>query len=182
MTHRIWSNHAGTIAVCSGFIAASLYVLMITVTLAQIQTLSGHVPFDMRPSGYGPKDAAVLLESLGAVGREYYLSRQIPLDTLYPAMLALTLVATILWFGRRMSNRRLIHIGVALSISSALLDYAENLGIVAMIWSWPEVSVPLVYAVSMATILKSGATTLAVVFVVLVGFNRMQLYKTELRP
>lgn len=181
MTNSILSKHAGPIAVGSGMIAASLYLLMITVTLAQLQTISGQVPFDMRPTGYGPKEAAVLLESLGAEGRAYYLSRQILVDTFYPAMLALTLSATILWLGRRMPNARLVRIGVALSISSALLDYAENLGIAAMILGWPEVSVHLVYAVSMATILKSGATTLAVLLVFLVGFKGMRLSKTGLR-
>ncbi len=182
MTNGFLSKHAGPIAVGSGIIAASLYYLMITVTLAEIQTVSGQIPFDMCPFGYAPKEAGILLASLGADGREYYLSRQITLDTLYPAMLALTLSATILWFGRRQSSRRLIHIGVALSIGSALLDYAENLGIVTMIKSWPEVSAPIVYAVSTATILKSGATTLAVVLVILVGSKWRPLSKTDLRP
>lgn len=171
MMKRILSKHAGLIAVGSGLIAASLYLLMITVTLAHIQAISGQVPFDMRPFGYGPIEAATVLDSLGAEGRAYYLSRQIALDTVYPAMLALTLISTILWLGRRMANRRPIHVGVSLSIGSALLDYVENLGILAMIRSWPEVSVPLVYAASTATILKSIATTLAVVLVILVGVN-----------
>ena len=179
MTKRILSKHAGLIAVGSGLIAASLYFLMITVTLAHIQAISGQVPFDMRPFGYGPIEAATLLDSLGAEGREYYLSRQITLDTFYPAMLALTLISTILWFGQRMPNRRLIHIGVALSAGSALLDYVENLGILTMIRSWPEVSVPLVYAVSTATILKSIATALAVVLVLLVGFNWARQWKSR---
>lgn len=171
MTNRILSNYAGFIAVGSGLIAASLYLLMITVTLAHIQAISGQAPFDMRPFGYGPLEAATLLNALGEEGREYYLGRQIALDTLYPAMLGLTLISTILWFGQGLPNRRLIHVGVTLSTGSALLDYVENLGILVMIRSWPEVSGPLVYAVSTATILKSIATTLAVVLVLLVGLN-----------
>ncbi|MCF2904199.1 hypothetical protein L0666_04300 [Octadecabacter sp. CECT 8868] len=181
MTNGRLSKHAGSIAVSSGMIAASLYMLMMTVTLAHIQAVSGQVPFDMRPTGYGPTEATALLEALGAEGREYYLNRQITLDTLYPGMLALTLSATILWFGRRLPNRRLIHIGVALSIGSALLDYTENLGIAAMIWSWPEVSVLLVFAVSTFTILKSVATTLTVALVFLVGFKWMRRSIADLR-
>ncbi|UYV36172.1 hypothetical protein N4R57_14205 [Rhodobacteraceae bacterium D3-12] len=171
MMKRSLSKHAGVIAVGSGLIAASLYWLMTTVTLAHIQAVSGQVPFDMRPFGYGPIEAATLLGSLGADGRAYYIGRQIALDTAYPALLALTLISTLLWFGQRVPNRRLIHAGVILSVGSALFDYAENLGILAMIQSWPEVSVPLVVAVSTATILKSIATTLAVVLVLLVGFS-----------
>jgi len=182
MTNRILLKRTGTIAVGSGFIAATIYFVMITITLAHIQNVSGQVPFDMRPSGYAPNEAVVLLQSLGVDGRNYYLFRQIPLDTLYPAMLALTLSATILWFGRRISNRRLIFIGVAVSICSAVFDYAENFGIVAMILSWPEVSVPLVHTVSTASVLKSVATTLAVMLVVLVGFKWMLQSNSKRSP
>ncbi|MDU8945919.1 hypothetical protein [Ovoidimarina sediminis] len=146
MTNRILSKHIGIIAVGSGLIGASIYLMMINVTLAHIEEVSGHVPFDMRPFGYGSIEAAMLLEALGVEGRAYYLTHQIALDTLYPAMLTLTLIATICWFGQRMPNRKLVRYGIALSVGSALFDYAENLGIATMIWSWPEVSVPLIYA------------------------------------
>lgn len=180
MTNRIVPKHIGMIAVGSGMIATLIYLLMINVTLAHIEMVSGHVPFDMRPFGYGPTEATTLLEALGVEGRKYYLSHQITLDTLYPAMLALTLIATICWFGQRIPNTRLLRFGIVLSIGSALFDYVENLGIVAMIWSWPEVSVPLVYAVSTATILKSVSTTVAVLFLLLVGFIWTRL--SESRP
>lgn len=150
--------------------------------MALIGALSGQVPFDMRPSGYGPTEAAVLLESPGEEGRDYYLSRQIALDTVYPAMLALTMIATISWLGQRLPNNKLVRFGVALSVVSALLDYFENLGITEMIWSWPEVSVQLVYAASSATILKSVSTTLAVLLVLVMGFIWMRLSKASLRP
>ncbi len=182
MTNRNLSKHIGKVAIGSALIGASIYVLMITVTLAHIEAVSGHVPFDMRPSGYGPAEAAVLLDALGVEGRAYYLSHQIALDTVYPAMLALTLIATICWFGQRMANRKLVSVGIYLSVGSALFDYAENLGIAAMIWSWPETSVPLVYAASSATILKSALTTLAVLLTILLGFKWTRLSKADVRP
>lgn len=182
MTNRILPRHIGMIAVGSGLIAASIYALMISVTLAHIEAVSGQIPFDMRPTGYGPTEAAALLDALGGDGRRYYLSRQIALDTLYPAMLALTMVAAICWLGQRMKNRRLVRFGIAFSIVAALFDYVENLGIVAMIWSWPEVSVPLVHAASSATILKSVLTTLAVIWVLLMGLNWTRLSKADLHP
>ncbi|MBB95996.1 MAG: hypothetical protein CML68_15575 [Rhodobacteraceae bacterium] len=182
MTNRNLSKHVGKVAVGSGLLAASIYVLMINVTLAHIESVSGHVPFDMRPFGYGPAEAAMLLDALGADGRAYYLSRQIVLDTLYPFMLAVTLIATICWFGQRMPNRKLVRYGIAFSVGSALFDYVENLGIVAMIWSWPEVSGPLVHATSSATILKSVLTTLAVLLTLLVGLNWTRRSAAEVRP
>ena len=182
MTNRIFSEHVGMIAVGSALIGASIYLLMIKVTLAHIEGISGHVPFDMRPFGYSPTEAMTLLDALGVEGRAYYLSHQIALDTLYPAMLALTLIATIRWFGQRMPNRKLVHFGIALSVGSALFDYVENLGIAAMIWNGPEISVPLVYATSTATILKSAFTTVAMLLTLVVGFNWSRLSEAAVRP
>lgn len=182
MANRILSKHIGIIAVGSGLIGASIYLLMINVTLAHIEAVSGHVPFDMRPFGYGSTEAAAFLEALGVEGRAYYLSHQIVLDTFYPAVLTLTLVATICWFGQRMTNRKLVRIGITLSVGSALFDYVENLGIAAMIWNWPEVSVFLVYATSTATILKSAFTTVAVLLTLLVGFSWTRLSEADVRP
>jgi len=181
MTNRILSQHTGIIAVGSGVIGASIYLLMINVTLAHIEAVSGHIPFDMRPFGYGVTEAETLLEALGVEGRAYYLSHQLALDLFYPAMLTLTLVATICWFGQRMPDKRSVQFGIALSVGSALFDYIENIGIVAMIWNWPEVSVPLVYATSTATILKSALTTIAVLLTLLVGFNWTRLSRPDVR-
>ena len=98
MIDKIWARHLGLVAVSSGLAAATVFCLMTTVTLSNIEAISGQVPFDMRPLGYGPQDAVTLLKSLGVEGRSYYLTHQIPLDTVYPALLALTLVTTNCWF------------------------------------------------------------------------------------
>lgn len=182
MIHTILSRYIGFAAVGCGLIALVIYVLMISVTLAHIEAVSGHVPFDMRPLGYNPKDAATLLEALGAEGREYYLSYQLSLDTFYPAMLALTLITTFSCFGRRMPDSKLVRSGIILSVGCALFDYFENIGIAAMIWSWPEVSSALVYAASTATIVKSALTTSAVLLSLLTGFLWARLPKADLCP
>lgn len=171
MRNRFWSKHIGEIAIFSGVIGASIYLMMVNVTLAHIQATSGHVPFDLRPFGYSPTDTATILGALGVDGRKYYLTHQILLDTLYPAMLTLTLVATICWFQQRMPDGMLFPLGIFFSVGAALFDYAENLFISAMIWSWPDVSIPLVYASSTATIAKSAFTTAAVLLVLLIGLN-----------
>ena len=182
MMTEILSKYSGRIAIASGLIAASIYLLMTTVTLAHITAVSGQVPFDMRPTGYGPTEAVTLLNALGVEGRSYYLSHQIALDTAYPATLAITLIATIFWLGQRLPDRKLVRIGIALSVLSALFDYIENLAIMVMIWSWPEVSTALVYAASSATVLKSLSTTLAVLLVILVGVSWARLSRARLRP
>ena len=180
MVHTFLSRNIGFAALGCGVIASVVYGVMITVTLAHIEAVSGQAPFDMRPLGYHPQDAAALLEALGAEGRAYYLWYQIPLDTLYPALLALTLIATVIWFGRSMPGSRRVRLGIGLSVGCALFDYVENIAIGAMIWSWPEVSPALVYAASLATIVKSVLTTLAVVLVLWVGFLWLRRPKVSL--
>jgi hypothetical protein len=179
MSNGYLLKHVGMIAIIGAILAASVYLAMASFTLAHLEVVSGLVPFDMRPFGYSPTEAASLLDALGVVGRRYYLTRQIPLDILYPALLALTLSSVFFWFGERMPNRRIVHFGVALSVGSALFDYIENLGIVAMILSWPDVSGPLVYATSTATITKSVITTVAVILVLLAGFIWRRLPKAD---
>jgi hypothetical protein len=181
MTNGYLLKRAGKIAIVAAIFAASVYLAMVSITLAHLEVVSGQVPFDMRPFGYSPTEAATLLDALGMVGREYYLTRQIPLDMLYPAFLALTLSSTIFWFGSRMTNRRFVHLGVTLSVGSALFDYIENLGIMAMILSWPDVSDLIVYATSTATISKSVITTMAVVLALLTGFLWSRQAKADAR-
>jgi hypothetical protein len=124
----------------------------------------------------------MLLEALGAEGRAYYLDYQIPLDMVYPATLALTLIETLLWIGQRLPESKLVRFGIALSASSALFDYIENLGIAAMVWDWPSISVPLVYAASLTTIAKSVITTMAVLVVLLSRVIWACQPKAGLRP
>lgn len=141
---------------------AAIYALMIKVTLAEIVVLSGQTPFDMRPFGYGLQEARQLLDALGDEGRRYYLTRQIPLDTVYPALLAATMISVIGCLRLRVPYNKIMRDGVLCSIGAAFFDYVENLGVVGMILSWPNLSHPIAYAASSASIAKSGMTVAAV--------------------
>lgn len=157
----------GRQAALFGLAAAGIYLLMIFVTLAHIETLSGLRPFDMRPGGYSAELANSLINDLGSSGRRYYLTRQIPLDLVYPALMALTLVSLLKWLGSRDVSQKLVRIGTWFSIAAAVADYLENAGICLMILSWPDIPANTVLAASVASILKSGLTTAAVLIVLL---------------
>ncbi|MBM1689891.1 hypothetical protein [Sulfitobacter geojensis] len=166
-----------------GLAAVGIYLLMIFVTLAHIETLSGLRPFDMRPGGYSVEQANSLLSALGSSGRRYYLMRQIPLDLAYPALMALTLVSLFKWLRLKDVNHRLVQIGIWFSIWAALTDYLENIGICFMILSWPEISANIVLAASVASIVKSGFTTAAVLIVLLgVGFSAFKKIRLRSEP
>lgn len=162
MTASNLSRQYGKAAICFGLAGTLIYLLMINVTLPHIEAVSGQVPFDMRPFGYGLDEAKDLLEGLQQDGRRYYLTRQIPLDTVYPALLALTLISTICWIGLGLPHSKLVRVGIAFSVAAAFFDYAENLGVAVIILNWPNMNSGLVDATSTATVLKSCSTVAAV--------------------
>lgn len=180
MKMTIPTKQYGRQAALFGLAAAGFYLLMIFVTLVHIETLSGLRPFDMRPGGYSAELANSLISDLGSSGRRYYLTRQIPLDLVYPSLMALTLVSLLKWLGSRDVSQKLVRIGTWFSIAAAIADYLENAGICFMILSWPEISANTVLAASVASIVKSGLTTAAVLIVLLgvgfLAFKRIRSY------
>ena len=155
----------GQYAAAFGLASLGIYLVMINITLDHIQSLSGLRPFDMRPGGYSSEQAYALLDALGVDGRQYYLTRQIPFDLIYPSLMALTLVSILKWLESQGVNHVLTQVGIWLSAGAATADYLENAGICAMILSWPDLPTSLVQAASIASIAKAILTTLAVLTV-----------------
>ena len=155
----------GRLAIVFGVLAAVVYSIIVTVTLTRLEAISGLQAFDMRPLGYDPEQAVVLLEALGEEGRAYYLNRQIILDTFYPALLALALINAVRWLVSDQGLGALGRAAILCAVAVAVFDYSENLGVLMMIQSWPDVPDGVVYASSVATILKSFLTILAVALV-----------------
>ena len=157
--------HNGKAAILFGLSAMIIYVMMVLGTLTHLSDLAMMQPFDLRPTGYSQADATGLLESLGEAGRQYYLTRQIPLDTLYPALLALTLISALRWRAAKFGPTVITRIGGTVAILAAVFDYLENLGIVFMLLAGAGSHPMLIYAASMATILKSALTSVAILAV-----------------
>jgi len=157
-------KHSGKPAIVFGLGAMMIYLVMVLGTLKHLTDLAVLLPFDLRPTGYSQVDAAMLLEALGVAGRQYYLTRQIPLDSLYPALLALTLISTLRWRASRFGPTLMTRTGVPLAILAATFDYLENLGIGLMLHGGADPT--LVHAASTATMVKSALTTAAILVVV----------------
>ncbi len=162
-------------------LASTVYLVMVLGTLSYLQTISGMVPFDLRPSGYSPEMASELINALGANGRTAYLKFQLPLDLLYPPLFALTLAGLSRWIGNMTNANKMVAIAVAASWASAGLDYIENAGITAMLLSWPELPHALVHFTSLATVTKSLATSLAVTLLVILIIRRF-VRRSQARP
>ena len=97
--------------------------------------------------------------------------------------MALTLVCVLKWLESHGLNRVLAQVGVWLSVGAATADYFENLGICAMILGWPEPSIIVIQASSVASIAKAALTTLAVLAVAIgLAFWLYKSLRSWLKP
>ena len=161
MTNLIsFPQHGSRILIFWGA-AIVVYFLMVFGTLADIERITGVRAFDMRPTGYSYADALMLISALGDEGRRIYLVRQIPPDTLYPALLAISSASSLFWLSRSCGTTGPWYRAVAaMAYLAATADYAENGLIVWMLNAGPSVPEALVAAASLASISKSILSTI----------------------
>ena len=149
--------------------AATVYVIMLSFSIPRVQSYAPELRlFDLSPAGYNQDEAMNLLHSLGDEGRSAYLFPQLALDTVYPALFAISLSLLLIWiYARRFSIQSKIYYSIWLPILAGLFDYAENACILAMLLGYPNISSHLITVASGFTILKSALSTLAFLFLIL---------------
>lgn len=150
--------------------AVAVYLGMVLWTLPAIsQAAGGLVPFDMRPGGYSGDEARLFLAQLSDDGRALYLGTQHLLDSIYPALLGLTLVLAMLLVYPGAAGK----IGAVLAVFAAGADYLENVAVTIILKvDLTLVSDAMVATASRWTLLKSGLSS--VVFVaLLLGVSRL---------
>ena len=141
--------------------AVVVYCLMVFGSLADIERISGLRAFDMRPTGYSYTDALALISALGEEGKNIYLAVQIPLDTVYPALLALASASSLFWLSQSFgSTARWYRAAAAVAYLAAIADYAENGLIVWMLNAGLGAPEALVTAASFASVSKSVTSTI----------------------
>ena len=162
--------------------AVIVYCLMIFGSLADIERITGVRAFDMRPTGYTYGDALALISALEEEGRRVYLTMQIPLDTVYPALLAISSASSLYWLSQSFgATARWYRAVASVAYLAAIADYAENGLIVWMLNAGLGVSEPLVKAASLATVSKSILST--VVFsTLLIALAEFAMRRIRQRP
>ncbi len=167
----------------------TVFLLFITTNLIYASMLMYSLPlvsiyapelvlFDMSPMGYSYIQATELLTSLGIDGRNAYLSVQLPLDFIYPGMFAVSYALLITWILKQYlpKDSKLFFIAF-IPLLAGGFDYLENFGIITMLNSFPNISENLVSYTSAFTIVKSGATT---VFFILLILSLIPILKRRL--
>lgn len=164
-----------------------VYLVMVFTTLPHLRGLAGGInPFDMSPGGYDVDYAIHFLEAIGPGGRAFYLTRQIPLDLIYPGLFSITYAIVWRWFYAKLFTLpSMLLAGTLLPILAGLSDYAENGLIIAMITKFPELSETLVTTASILTITKSVASTiyfmLLLGLVVTIGIQKLRGKNSDFR-
>jgi hypothetical protein len=152
-------------------VTVAVYLAIVVGTAPELAHRAGGLAkFDLMPTGYDASYAALLLDRLGADGRHYYLTRQIPLDAAYPALLAIWLVALWSYLVAKLgwSGGWLRHVWVV-PVLVAGFDYAENVAVASLLLSYPDFDTTTVRLASAFTIAKSGLSTLCFTAVLVVG-------------
>ena len=149
----------------------AVYLLMLQVTIPRLQSYAPDTAlFDLSPTGYSHPHAMTLLESLGHDGRSAYLFPQLALDFVYPGLFAICFSLMLIWiYSKRIRpDSKLLYLAM-LPALGGLFDYVENILIIQMITTFPDVTKGLVSAASSSTVLKSAFSTASFLLLIL-GF------------
>ncbi len=158
-------------AVLGFFIPAMVvYSIMLLYTIPQVgKYAQGMKLFDLSPTGYSFEYALELLSTLGVKGRDLYLYHQLPLDFIYPGLFAVSCCLLLSWlFAKTLNANSKMFYLCLVPVVAGLFDYLENIFIVHMLISYPNVTELHVFISSFMTLLKSGITT-AFFLLLLVG-------------
>ncbi len=141
-------------------ITSCVYTFMLVVTIPHVIAFSGGMPLlDMMPMGYSHDDVVRLLEALGADGRDAYLTKQIPVDMIYPGLFAITYSLIFLYFMKKAGSSTRWNFVTYLPLIAGACDYIENFFFISMVNSYPTISERTVSLASSFSVVKSGTTT-----------------------
>lgn len=149
--------------VLSLFIVTScVYAFMLLVTIPHVMAFSEGIPLlDMMPAGYTFDDVTKLLEALGTEGRDAYLTRQIPVDMIYPGLFAITYSLVFRYLMKKAGNTRSgWNVISYLPFIAGACDYIENIFFITIITGYPDVAKQTVKMASAFSVTKSSTTTL----------------------
>ena len=148
----------------------AVYALMIFVTIPKVMAFSGALKLlDMMPLGYDLDDVNALFTALGEKGRGIYLFNQIPVDMIYPFLFGISYSLIFAYFLNKLGKLDSVFFYVSLlPLVAGIADYLENIGIVLMLTSFPNVSPVMASLTNVCSLIKSATTTLFFILLILI--------------
>lgn len=164
----------------------AVYMAMLSYSIPAVSAFAPDLPiFDLSPTGYSFGYANELLDALGVEGRDLYLSIQLPLDFIYPGLFSVTYSLLLVWlFGKTFNVDSKIFYCAFVPFLAGIFDYIENVFIIKMINSFPDLHVITVKIASTFTILKSSFTigffVLLIVALVLLSKRKLEKFRNKI--
>ena len=177
-------NHSSGKKVLTVFILANLvYFIMLIVTIPKAMELAGGMALlDMMPMGYDLAYVNELFGALGTEGRSIYLTQQLPLDMIYPLLFAFAYCLLLAYLLKKWDKFATPFTYVCLlPLIGGIADYFENIGILRMLNSYPDVTEFVVNTTATFSVIKSSATSIyfLALLMVLIGLGIKALKKAK---
>jgi len=183
MRELIRKNITGKKVLILFIITNIVYVFMLAVTIPAVMLYSGGMDLlDMMPGGYDTGYLMTLFDKLGEAGRNVYLYKQIPADMIYPLLFAMGYTLLLGYVLNKLGRfeGRLFYL-CYVPIFSGLFDYLENIGIIVMLKSYPDISTGLIQTTSIFSVCKSISTTIffvtLIVLLIILALNKIRTAK-----
>lgn len=162
-----------------------VYLFMLLVTIPKTMEFSnGMKLLDMMPTGYDLNYVNELFNALGENGREIYLTNQIPVDMIYPLLFGLTYSLLLAYFLKKLNKLKSPFAYLSLlPIIAGVVDYLENIGIITMLKSFPDIKESTVNATNTFSVIKSTSTSLffivLIVILIILGIKFIKKKQTH---
>ncbi|WP_339653967.1 hypothetical protein [uncultured Maribacter sp.] len=139
-----------------------VYGFMLMVTIPKTMAFSnGMKLLDMMPTGYNFLYVNKLFGSLGDVGRETYLTSQIPVDMFYPLLFSVSYCLVMAYFLKKINKLHTPFMYLCLlPVIAGIADYLENIGIISMLNNYPDITETAVQTTSIFSVIKSISTSI----------------------
>lgn len=170
MRQLIYNHLRGTKVLVLFILTNLVYAWMLLVTIPQVmQYADGIKLLDMMPAGYDAVYVQKLFDGLGIEGRHAYLYKQIPVDMIYPLLFGISYCLLLAYFLNKLGklNSVLFYLCL-LPLLAGLADYMENTGIITMLNHFPDIADSLITFTCISTLVKSAASTLYFVTLIIV--------------
>lgn len=157
-----------------------VYAAMLLVTIPLVMAFAdGMKLLDMLPTGYESEYVNLLFDTLGEEGRHAYLTRQLPIDMIYPGLFAFSYSLIMVYFLSKLDRFKGWIVNLAfLPIVAGMADYLENAGIITMLLKYPNQTSWMVELTSTFSVVKAMSTTVYFVTLIVVllifGFKRFR--------
>jgi len=177
---QLGNQHSGKMVLVLFLLTNIVYAYMLLVTIpATMDFSNGLQLLDMMPAGYDLEVVNTLFHTLEHTGRQTYLTKQIPVDMIYPLLFAISYAAVLAYFLTKLPKLNPNYLYLCLlPIIAGIADYIENIGIISMLNAYPTVTETSVHTTSMFSIIKSSATTIyflvLIVVLIILGFRKLK--------